>query len=78
MRDARFINEPLTIVPGRPDSQYLTYGVGLHSCFGRYINDIHVGSLLYYAFQASPLVRLKGKEGNLVFDGAFPSSLKIN
>jgi len=78
MRDHKVIKEPLRVIPGRPASHYLTYGVGLHSCFGRYMNDIHVGSLLYYAYQASPLQRCKGKDGDLIFEGAFPQSLKIS
>lgn len=78
MRDHKFITKPLSVAAGRPDSNYLTYGVGLHSCFGRYINDLHVGSLLYYAYQASPLERIAGAEGNLMFVGAFPTSLKLS
>ncbi|MDX1489905.1 MAG: cytochrome P450 [Pseudohongiellaceae bacterium] len=78
MRDSKFITKPLTVAPGRPNSNYLTYGVGLHSCFGRYINDLHVGSLLYYAYQASPLERCEGSEGDLIFEGAFPKSLKLS
>lgn len=78
MRDNKFVDDPLAIKPGRLDSNYLTYGVGLHSCFGRYINDIHVGSLLYYAYQVAELERCEGNAGDLIFNGAFPQSLKIS
>ena len=78
MRDHKFISKPDIIAPGRPDSSYLTYGIGLHSCFGRYINDLHVGSLLYYAYQATPLERREGEAGDLIFEGAFPKSLLLS
>ncbi len=77
MRDNKHLPQPLQIMPGRPDSAYLTYGYGLHACFGRYINDLHVSSLLYHCFQAGHWQRADGDAGNLVFDGAFPSHLKM-
>ncbi len=77
MRDKQNLPDPLQIIPGRPDSAYLTYGYGLHACFGRYINDLHVAALLYNCFKAGHMVRADGPEGDLHFDGAFPSHLKL-
>jgi cytochrome P450 len=77
MRDKKHIPDPLLIMPQRPDSAYLTYGFGMHACFGRYINDLHVASLLYNCSQTGNLVRAEGADGDLEFDGAFPSTLKL-
>jgi cytochrome P450 len=78
MRDAAALPDPTVIVPGRPDSAYLTYGFGLHACFGRYINDLHVAALLWHCFAAGHLERAAGNAGDLVFDGAFPARLTLN
>jgi cytochrome P450 len=77
MRDKNHILEPVNIIPDRPDSAYLTYGYGLHACFGRYINDLHVSSLLYNCFKHGFFYREDGSDGDLVFDGAFPAHLKL-
>jgi cytochrome P450 len=77
MRDKLSLAAPGEIIPGRSDSAYLTYGYGLHACFGRYINDLHVAALLHNCFNSGHMVRADGADGDLHFDGAFPSSLKL-
>jgi cytochrome P450 len=77
MRDAAVLPDPKAVLPGRPDSAYLTYGFGLHACFGRYINDLHVAALLHHCFAAGHLERAAGNAGDLVFDGAFPARLVL-
>jgi cytochrome P450 len=77
MRDKAFVPDPLRININRPDSAYLTYGYGLHACFGRFINDLHVAQLLYSLLESGDWTRVDGKEGDLVFDGAFPAHMRI-
>ena len=77
MRDATAMVHPDEIIPGRADSAYLTYGYGLHACFGRYLNDLHVAALLHHCFSAGHKLRREGAAGDLIFDGAFPSKLQL-
>jgi len=77
MQDSAHVRDPSSIKTDRPESDYLTYGFGLHACFGRYINDFHVGQLLESLFDKNHYVREENDSGNLIFDGAFPVSLKV-
>lgn len=75
MRDPKHIEAPDELQPGRPESAYMTYGAGLHACFGRYINDLHIALLLRELFLSDTLKRADGNDGDLQFDGPFPDSL---
>lgn len=77
MQDKKHISDPSEIKIGRPESNYLTYGFGLHACFGRYINDFHVAQLLESLFDKSHYVREEKDSGKLTFEGVFPVSLKV-
>ena len=76
MRDPRHVPDPLSLQPGCPEAAYLTYGHGLHACFGRYINDLHIASLLRTLF-ASGARRADGADGDLQFEGPFPHRLSL-
>ena len=77
MRDAKFIQQPEAILYDRAASDYLTYGFGLHACFGRYISDFHVAQLLESLFDKGHFQREEGSRGDLVFKGVFPSQLIV-
>ena len=72
MRDPHHVPDPQELRPNRPESAYLTYGFGLHACFGRYINDLHIAILLQTLLVSGDVRRADGPEGGLMFDGAFP------
>lgn len=72
MRDPRHVPDPLALQPHRPESAYLTYGLGLHACFGRYINDFHIAMLLRTLLAPGDVRRADGPEGDLAFEGPFP------
>jgi cytochrome P450 len=72
MRDPHHVPDPQELRPNRPESAYLTYGFGLHACFGRYINDLHIAILLQTLLVSGDVRRADGPEGGLLFDGAFP------
>lgn len=77
MRDAKFIQQPEQVVYERPESDYLTYGFGLHACFGRYISDFHVAQLLESLLDSGGFQREEGTAGDLMFEGVFPSQLMV-
>ena len=77
MRDARFVKQPEQLMYNRAASDYLTYGFGLHACFGRYISDFHVAQLLESLLDKAHYQRLQGEAGNLMFSGVFPSQLMV-
>ena len=72
MRDPQHVPEPMEINLGRPESAYLTYGHGLHECFGRYINDLHIALILRTLLAKGAPKRANGVDGDLTFDGPFP------
>lgn len=77
MQDKNHISDPTDIKIDRSESDYLTYGFGLHACFGRYINDFHVAQLLESLFDKNHYIREENNSGNLTFEGVFPVSLKV-
>lgn len=77
MQDKKHVVDPTEIKINRSESDYLTYGFGLHACFGRYINNFHVAQLLESLFDKSHYIREDNDSGNLTFEGVFPVSLKI-
>lgn len=77
MVDGRVLDDPLEIRLDRPDTHYLTYGYGLHACTGRYLNDLHIATLLSRALARGKVDRVAGAAGHLAFDGKWPSSLTV-
>jgi cytochrome P450 len=76
MRDPDYVVAPTEIRTDRPASVYLNDGYGLHACFGRYINLLHVSTLLR-PVMAADIRRHSGVLGELSFEGPFPTSVKI-
>ncbi len=77
MLDKSVLDEPKKIKLDRPETHYLTYGYGLHACTGRYLNDLHISTLLAEALKRGRVDRVAGDSGNLNFDGRWPVSLMI-
>lgn len=76
MRDPDYIAFPKEIRTDRPASAYLNDGYGLHACFGRYINLLHVSALLR-PVMAAGIRRSARSSGDLRFEGPFPSGMKV-
>ncbi|MDW4498778.1 cytochrome P450 [Sulfitobacter sp. D35] len=74
MRDPDYVEDPEEIRTDRPGSVYLNNGLGLHACFGRYINDSNVFILLSELLHAG-YRRIPGE--NLQFDGPYPAHLPL-
>lgn len=76
MKDPTFVPNPKEIVSDRPPSVYLNDGLGLHACFGRYMNLTHVSLLIRLLVNAG-FSRVQDETGNLEFVGPFPTKLAI-
>ena len=61
----------------RPLPEYLHFGFGLHTCFGRYINAVQIPLLVQSVLRRRNLRRAAGEAGTLRKDGPFPSSLTV-
>jgi cytochrome P450 len=61
----------------RPGYIYMHWGVGLHTCFGQYINQVQIPAILKPLLQRKNLRRADGPSGTLQYTGPFPSSLSV-
>lgn len=72
MFDPAYFPEPDAFRIDRPLENYLHFGHGMHTCFGRYIASVQIPGVLKPLLQRSGLRRAEGLEGTLRYDGAFP------
>lgn len=77
MMDGRRIDDPHVVKPDRPGWQYLHFGDGLHTCFGRYINQVQIPLMAMALLTRPNLRRAPGPDGELQLDGPFPSRLVL-
>lgn len=77
MMDGRKIDDPHLVKPDRPGWQYLHFGDGLHTCFGRYINQVQIPLMAMALLTRPNLRRAPGPDGELQLDGPFPSRLVL-
>jgi cytochrome P450 len=78
MLDALELDSPEEFRVDRPDYQYLHFGVGLHTCFGRYINRALTPLTAKAVLRQSNLRRAAGDAGKLNFgSGPFPVGLTL-
>ena len=61
----------------RPMPEYLHFGFGLHTCFGRYINAVQIPRIVQSLLVTKNLRRAEGKDGTLQVNGPFPSRLIV-
>ena len=62
---------------GRPADRYLHFGAGLHTCFGRHVNDVQIPELVAAVLRLPGLRRAPGRAGRLAYDGPFPDRLLL-
>ena len=77
MFDGRMVDSPNEFQIGRPDYIYLHFGLGLHSCFGQYVNRVQIPGILKPLLQRKGLRRAPGPAGQLQIKGPFPSALAV-
>jgi cytochrome P450 len=78
MFDGRKVDQPEEFRTDRPPYVYMHFGYGLHSCFGRYINQVQIPGILKPLLACKNLRRAPGDAGTLQYQGSFPGSLKVN
>jgi cytochrome P450 len=77
MMDGRRIPDPRRFDPGRLPYEYMHFGLGLHECFGRYINHATLHRMLKPLLRRPNLRRADGAEGRLRKSGIFSSQLVV-
>jgi cytochrome P450 len=77
MHDERAVEAPDKFRPGRPWSDYMHFGHGLHECFGEQINRVQLPALAMALFERGELSRAPGDAGEVKWRGDFPSGLRV-
>jgi len=77
MFDSRQVKNPFDFVPGRPASDYLLFGYGLHWCAGRFIAEAQITQTFKALVLQPGLRRVGGRAGELKLRGAFPDHLLV-
>ena len=78
MFDERAFPAPDEFRIDRPFEDYLHFGHGLHMCFGREINRVHLPALAAALFEGPPVARAAGRAGQMAWDGPYPASLTVS
>ena len=59
------------------DTEYLHFGHGMHTCFGKAINGVQIPELLAALLRLPNLRRAPGDAGEILYDGPFPNRLVL-
>ena len=57
--------------------EYLHFGYGMHTCFGKAINGVQIPELLAALLRLPNLRRAAGSDGHILYDGPFPDRLVL-
>jgi hypothetical protein len=57
--------------------EYLHFGYGLHTCFGRAVNGVQIPELVAALLRLPNLRRAPGSAGRIYYDGPFPNRLVL-
>jgi cytochrome P450 len=77
MMDGDTLDDPRAFRLDRPAWQYMHFGYGLHTCFGRYINAVQLPRILAAILKQPNLRRAAGDRGALQLAGPFPAHLHV-
>jgi cytochrome P450 len=77
MHDETSVAAPEEFRVDRPWSDYMHFGHGLHTCFGEAINRVQLPALAAALLEGPALGRAPGPEGELRWDGVYPSGLTV-
>jgi cytochrome P450 len=75
MFDPAAVAEPRRFRTDRSVAEYLHFGHGLHTCFGRRINFVQIPELVAALLRLPGLRRAAGRQGRLTYDGPFPDQM---
>jgi cytochrome P450 len=76
MFDPDVFTKPGEFNPQR-QTDYLHFGYGMHTCFGKAINGIQIPELLAALLRLPNLRRAPGQAGQILYDGPFPNRLVL-
>lgn len=76
MFDPVVVKNPEQFNAGR-DTEYLHFGYGMHTCFGKYINGVQIPELVAALLRLPNLRRARGSAGQILYDGPFPNRLVL-
>ena len=78
MFDRQAFPSPGKFRADRPFDDYLHFGHGLHTCFGREINRVHLPALAVALLEGATIARAPGEAGEMTWDGPYPASLTVS
>ena len=78
MLDGGVVQDPDDFKIGRPEQDYLHFGVGMHQCFGRFANAMQIPAIAKAVLRLPGLQRAPGEQGKLVKQGPYPRSLLLD
>jgi cytochrome P450/glutathione S-transferase len=76
MFDGDVFTNPKEFNPGRT-TEYLHFGYGMHTCFGKAINGIQIPELVAALLRLPNLRRAPGSAGRILYEGPFPNCLVL-
>ena len=71
MHDSTVFSDPGKFISDR-DNEYLHFGYGLHSCFGRYINAVQIPEIVAAILRLKHVRPSTINKGRVVYNGSFP------
>ncbi len=77
MHDERALADPEVFRIGRPWSDYMLFGHGLHTCYGEQIAKNQLPAMVTALLECPEIRRSRGRAGKLSWEGPFPSSLSV-
>jgi cytochrome P450/glutathione S-transferase len=76
MFDGDVFTNPQEFNPARA-AEYLHFGYGMHTCFGKAINGVQIPELVAALLRLPNLRRAPGTAGRILYDGPFPNRLVL-
>ena len=77
MHDERAIDDPEEFRVDRPWNDYMLFGYGMHTCYGRHIVRAQLPAMAQALFEGPRIERARGGEGRLRFEGPYPAGLTV-
>lgn len=77
MFDPEVFEEPERFRTDRPQSAYLHFGHGMHTCFGEQVNLVQMPEIVAALLKLDGLRLAPGGEGRIVYEGPFPDRLVV-
>jgi len=77
MFDPAVFPDPYAFRTDRPASAYLSFGDGLHTCFGRYVNNVQIPELVAALIRLEHIRPATGPDASIRYDGPFPDRLLV-